>query len=196
MIGIKHLPKHLLAFALVVSTCLSLALPSPKDIETEIQAGNLTKAESLLREVIAEKPQSAKAHYELGQVLARQERYAQAHQELVKAKDIDPTLRFASSPEKFNALFEKVNQLQLNSSSAPKNAPTNSLNQNTGTTSAPGINWAYVFLGIGGLLGIALLIRMARPSPPITSYSPSYPPTQAGRIRYCPKRIWTTLLAQ
>ncbi|NBU17998.1 MAG: tetratricopeptide repeat protein [Betaproteobacteria bacterium] len=53
---------------------MALALPSPKDIETEIQAGNFAKAESMLREVIAEKPQSAKAHYELGQVLARQER--------------------------------------------------------------------------------------------------------------------------
>ena len=182
MMNARLLVKLFFAWILAVATSLALALPTPKDIEAEMQAGNLAKAESMLKEVIAEKPQSAKAHYELGQVLARQERYAQAHQELLRAKEIDPTLKFASSPEKFHAVFDKVNQLQLNSSPAAKSpsiSPSNSpSNSNPAPAPSPGINWAYVFLGIGGLLAIALLIRMARPTPPIASYTPSYPPPQ------------------
>ncbi|MEY4017042.1 MAG: hypothetical protein RLZZ189_840 [Pseudomonadota bacterium] len=178
----RLISKLLLTWFIAFTTCLALALPSPKDIETEIQAGNFAKAESMLREVIAEKPQSAKAHYELGQVLARQERYAQAHQELVKAKDIDPTLKFASSPEKFNTVFDKVSQLH-NSASAQQKSVATSPAQNSAPASSPGINWAYVFMGIAGLLALVLIIRIARPAPPASSappasnYSPAYPPT-------------------
>lgn len=172
----RLLSKLLLTWFLAFTTCLALALPSPKDIEAEIQAGNFAKAESMLREVIAEKPQSAKAHYELGQVLARQERYAQAHQELVKAKDIDPTLKFASSPEKFNTVFDKVSQLH-NSASAQQKSVATSPAQNSAPTTSPGINWTYVFMGIAGLLALALIIRIARPAPPAPSYAPAYPQT-------------------
>ena len=65
--------------------CLStwaLALPSPKDIEASVQAGQFDRAESQLREVLREKPSSARAQYELGQVLAREGRYLEAEQAL------------------------------------------------------------------------------------------------------------------
>jgi len=90
--------KQLLALMLVFFASLALALPSPKDIESAVNAGNLSQAESMLRDVIQEKPQSAKAHYELGQVLARQARFADAQQAMSKAKAIDPSLKFATSP--------------------------------------------------------------------------------------------------
>lgn len=176
MINTRLLFKIFLSWILAFTACLALALPSPKEIEAEIQAGNLSKAESMLREVIAEKPQSAKAHYELGQVLARQEHYAQAHQELLKAKDIDPTLKFASSPEKFNAVFDKVNQLQRNTPSTQHNVGT-SQTQSPAAVQSSGINLNYVLIGIAGLVALALIIRMARPAPPVTTYAQSYPQT-------------------
>ena len=169
--------KLFIAWIMVFTACMALALPSPKDIETEMQAGNLAKAESMLREVIAEKPQSAKAHYELGQVLARQEHYAQAHQELLKAKEIDPTLKFASSPEKFNTVFDKVSQLQHSTPTAQHSAATA---QTQATPAAPntGINLNYLWIGIAGLVALALIIRIARPAPPAaTNYAPAYPPS-------------------
>ena len=49
-----------------------LALPAPHDIEQAVANGQLPQAERMLREVIAEKPRSARAHYELAQVLARE----------------------------------------------------------------------------------------------------------------------------
>ena len=176
MMKTQLVSKIFLSLILALTTCLAFALPSPKDIEAEIQVGNLTKAESMLREVIAEKPQSAKAHYELGQVLARQEHYAQAHQELVKAKEIDPTLKFASSPEKFNSVFDKVSQLQHASAPTQHNVATS---QTQATSSAPttGVNLNYLWIGLAGLVALALIIRIARPAPPTTNYAPVYQAT-------------------
>ena len=174
MMNARLLTKLFLTWMLFFAASLVLAVPSPKDIEAEVQAGNLTKAENMLREVIAEKPQSAKAHYELGQVLARQEHYAQAHQELVKAKDIDPTLKFASSPEKFNAVFDKVSQLQ-HATPAVQHSGANAQNQPSTSAPSTGINLNYLWIGLAGLVVLALIIRIARPAPPVTNYAPAYP---------------------
>ena len=176
MINTRLLSKLFLSWILAFTTCLALALTSPKDIESEMQAGNLAKAESMLREVIAEKPQSAKAHYELGQVLARQEHYAQAHQELLKAKEIDPTLKFASSPEKFNVVFDKVSQLQNKTPTAQHSVATAQAPSPVPAQSG-GINLNYVWIGIAGLVALALIIRIMRPAPPAANYAPTYPQT-------------------
>jgi len=176
MMNTRLLSKLFLSWILAFTACLALALPSPKEIEAEMQAGNLAKAESMLREVIAEKPQSAKAHYELGQVLAREEHYAQAHQELLKAKDIDPTLKFASSPEKFNVVFDKVSQLQ-NKTPTAQHSAANAQAQSTAPAQSSGINLNYVWIGIAGLVALALIIRIARPAPPAATYAQPYPPT-------------------
>lgn len=176
MMNLRFLHKALLTWILVLTASLAFALPTPKDIEAEIQSGNLSKAESMLREVIAEKPQSAKAHYELGQVLAREEHYAQAHQELLKAKEIDPTLKFASSPEKFNTVFDKISQLQ-HATPAAQHSVATAPTQSPATAQTSGINLNYVWIGIAGLVALALIIRIARPAPPATNYAQSYPQT-------------------
>ena len=105
------LSKLILTCSLALSSAMVFALPSPKDIDAAVSAGHLSQAESMLREVIQEKPQSAKAHYELGQVLAREARYADAQMALKKAKELDPSLKFAASPEKFNETFDKVTRM-------------------------------------------------------------------------------------
>jgi tetratricopeptide (TPR) repeat protein len=172
MMNTQFLSKIFLSWLLVFTACLAHALPTPKEIEAEMQAGNLSKAESMLREVIAEKPQSAKAHYELGQVLAREEHYAQAHQELLKAKEIDPTLKFASSPEKFNTVFDKVSQLQHATPTAQHSVATTP-NQSPAAAQTSAINLNYVWIGIAGLVALALIIRIARPAPPAANYAQS-----------------------
>ena len=87
-----RLQRMLLAATLALAAGWALALPSPKDIEAAVGAGQLPQAESMLREVLQAKPQSAKAHYELGQVLARQGKYFEAQQALDQAKTIDPRI--------------------------------------------------------------------------------------------------------
>lgn len=175
--------KPLLAGFMAVVAAVALALPTPKDIESAVSAGNLTQAESMLREVIQEKPQSAKAHYELGQVLARATRYGDAQTELKKAKELDPTLKFAGSPEKFNDTFDKVNRLAQNAASGNVSSPA--LNTPAAAVTAPSpktpaapepaFPMSYVWLGIAGLVVLALFLRRNKPQAPTPVYAPAAP---------------------
>ncbi|WP_024872259.1 tetratricopeptide repeat protein [Tolumonas lignilytica] len=81
------------------------ALPSPKAVSDAVQAGNFSHAEQMLQQILKEKPNSAMAHYELGQVLAREQRHQEALSELNQAKTLDPALKFAKNPERFDAIY-------------------------------------------------------------------------------------------
>jgi len=163
--------KFLLACSLALSSALAFALPSPKDIDAAVNAGRFTQAESMLREVIQEKPQSAKAHYELGQVLARQEHFADAQIALKKAKELDPALKFAASPEKFNETFNNVSRLAqgpstqaLSSELSPASKPAAAKATAAAVPSPtePSIPLSYVLLGVAGLVILALVLRRSK----------------------------------
>lgn len=101
--------KRLITLVLLsLAATLAFALPAPRDIEAAVNAGDLARAESLLREVLAEKPGSAKAHYEMGQVLAREGKSADARRHLEESRRIDPTLAFARDPKHFQELLDKL----------------------------------------------------------------------------------------
>jgi hypothetical protein len=162
--------KLLLSYSLALSSALAFALPSPKDIDAAVNAGRLSQAESMLREVIQEKPQSAKAHYELGQVLARQEHYADAQIALKKAKELDPALKFAASPEKFNETFDKVSRLAQRPSTAtvapslsPAAKPAASVAAAAvPSPSEPAFPLSYILIGAAGLIILALVLRRSK----------------------------------
>jgi len=174
----SRLLKSVVAGALVLSATLAMALPTPKDIEAAVAAGHYTQAETMLREVLQDKPQSAKAHYELGQVLAHEQRYRDAQTELQKAKDIDPTLKFATSPEKFNTVFTKVSELAAAPSSSVVMAPSVATGTHAATQAAPapsssGSSLTYVWLAIAGLVVLGLwLRRSAAANANTASYAP------------------------
>jgi len=153
------------------------ALPSPKDIEAAVVAGRYSQAESMLREVIREKPLSAKAHYELGEVLARENHLSESRQELLEAQRIDPSLKFAQSPDKFKSILEKVSVAANNEATAPmhNNAP----NQPTMRAQEPSqahesFPWGYVVIAICVMLVLGFIIR--RMAPPPVVYGPAQPP--------------------
>ena len=187
---LSRLLKSLAASVLVLSATLALALPTPKDIEAAVAAGHYSQAETMLREVLQDKPQSAKAHYELGQVLAHERRYKEAQTELQKAKDIDPSLKFATSPDKFNAVHAKVNELAAAPTSSvvmePTVAPsTHALTKATqeAAPSSGGSSLSYVWLAIAGLVVLGLWLR--RSAANATQYAPvatpvGAPPAQRG----------------
>jgi hypothetical protein len=166
MFMLSRLLKSVVVGAFVVGSSLALSLPTPKDIEAAVAAGRYTQAESMLREVLQDKPQSAKAHYELGQVLAQAQRYKEAQTELQKAKDIDPSLKFAASPEKFNSVWAKVNDLAATPTTSvvvsPSVAPSPQA-ANKATSEAPsnggGSSMQYVWLAIAGLVVFGLWLR-------------------------------------
>lgn len=150
-----------LALTLVVFSSLSMALPSPKDITSAVNAGRLPEAERMLREVIAEKPKSAKAHYELGQVLAREGRKIEALQSLESARSLDPTLAFAADPQRFRDLVSRLTPPSVTTqASSPGYAAANAngvgRQRNATTTSFP---WGYVLIGGGVVVLLVVLMR-------------------------------------
>jgi len=163
--------KFFVSCLLLTVALAAWALPTPKDIEAAVQAGQLSKAESMLREVIQEKPQSAKAHYELGEVLAREARYPDALLELNKSRDLDPSLKFASDPQKFHDLVDKINKLSASqqSSQAAANAaaPVSASNTSQAASGTPLWMWG-LLIGAGVLV---LLYFLNRPKPvPVSPY--------------------------
>nr|WP_237380970.1 tetratricopeptide repeat protein [Cupriavidus sp. SW-Y-13] len=85
-------------------------MPSPADVASAVRSEDWSKAESLLGEVLRER-ESPKAHYQLGQVYARQFRHAEALAEYRRAKELDPSLKFASSPKLFEAMVTREEAL-------------------------------------------------------------------------------------
>lgn len=174
--------RYTIGLILSLAAALAMALPSPKDIEAAVSAGHLVQAETLLREVLQEKPGSAKAHYELGQVLARQARYADAQAALTQAQTLDPALKFAASPEKFNELFNKVSHqakgLTGNAVASGLSEPHPAATRTAPSTPEPGFPLHYVWIGIAGLVVLALVLR--RPKTAVPTYAAPMPASHSG----------------
>ena len=170
--------------ALMGACAVALALPAPKDIEAAVNAGQLTQAETMLREVLQDKPGSARAHYELGQVLARQAKYDEALAEVQRAKSIDSSLKFAASPEKFQQTLDRIGaaastaKLPSAAAAAPVAAPV----APAPAPASPALNLNYVLLGIGALVLVAFLVRRskAQAAPANMGYAPAAPTGRGG----------------
>jgi hypothetical protein len=154
------------AFSLLVSS-MAVALPAPAEIEAAVNAGHLSQAEDMVREVIREKPGSAKARYELGQILAREGRNADARSELLEAQRLDPALKFASDPQHFRDLLSRIP-----SDTAKLPVRGGSGERPAATASFP---LYYVLIGGGALLVVWLMSRRRTTvqAPPLASSAPS-----------------------
>ena len=182
-----RMQRMLLALTLALAAGWALALPSPKEIEAAVGAGQLPQAETMLREVLQAKPQSAKAHYELGQVLARQGKYFEAQQALDQAKTIDPTLKFATSPEAFAKTYDTVlAQVRGTSSAKPPVAtvasPAAPVAQAAPASPAPsgGFNLMYVWIAAAGLVVLGLVLRRRAAAAPAMTATAAHSVAPAG----------------
>ena len=158
--------KRLIAIAvLTLMSSLASALPAPKDIEAAVAAGQLSRAEEMLKEVIREKPSSAKAHYELGQVLARAGRNFEAREALEKAQSLDPTLKFARDPQHFNDLLKRIpggTASLTGGSGAVLSSPRSDVAPRAAPMRepvAPSIPWGYMLVGGGALAAVWMIMR-------------------------------------
>src|SRR5471032_1030985 len=102
--------KYLLCavtLAAALSSAAAFALPSTGDVEAAVKAGNYPKAETMMQEVVAAKPQSAKAHYIYAEILAHDAKFSDAAAQARQARALDPALSFTTDPEKFKS-FERL----------------------------------------------------------------------------------------
>ena len=109
--------KPIVALAFALATAASWALPTTQQVEAAVKQGNYGQAETMMAEVVAAKPESARAHYVYAEVLAHNGSFVKAQTEVAKAREIDPAIKFASA-DKFRA-FEQLLQRE----NAPRAAP-------------------------------------------------------------------------
>jgi hypothetical protein len=95
------------------------AVPTVGEVEAEVARGNYVQAESMMREVVAAKPGSARAHYIYAEILAHDAHFDRAAEEAATARRLDPSLRFAPS-DKVRA-FEQL--LQREQAAAARTLP-------------------------------------------------------------------------
>ena len=103
--------KWILSLVLAGLAAVAWALPSVQEVEAEVRQGRYTQAESMMGEVIAAKPGSARAHYIYAEILAHNGKIALAAEEAQKARLLDPDLKFAD-PEKFRSFEAALLQAQ------------------------------------------------------------------------------------
>jgi tetratricopeptide (TPR) repeat protein len=95
--------KRLLVALFSISIAFAAwALPSLDAVQAEVGKGNYAQAEQMMREVVAAKPNSARAHYVYAEILAHDRRFDEAAEQARRAREIDPALSF-TQPDKFRA---------------------------------------------------------------------------------------------
>ncbi|TWB21250.1 tetratricopeptide repeat protein [Nitrospirillum amazonense] len=175
------------------------AAPSPEQVKKAVDAGDLPAAENMLREVVREHGDSARAHYDLGEVLGLEGRHQDAVGELELARKIDPSLHFARSPETFQQhLAREESFLKPAAQTVPAQPvpPSHTAVQAAPPPRAEADNGMTVILVVGGLLlaalAIYLVFRRANPASggayrPATAgpVPPPYPPAY-GQPGYAP----------
>jgi hypothetical protein len=110
--------KLLVSLAFLAASSLAWALPTVQQVEAEVQQGHTVRAETMMGEVVAAKPGSAKAHYVYAEILARNGKFKLAAEEEAKARQIDPDAKFAD-PAKVLAFEQLLDREQLGVSRSP-----------------------------------------------------------------------------
>lgn len=145
--------KLIAALVFAVMNTAAWALPSTQDVETAVRQGNYSQAESMMSEVVAAKPDSAKAHYLYAEMLAHNRNFAKASQEAARARQLDPSIKF-TTPDKFSA-FEQLLQREQAPQARTRAAPTAVAPRAREASSSPAVpGWVW---GVG-LAGIAFLL--------------------------------------
>lgn len=103
--------RLMLSFALVAMSALAWALPSLQEVEAQVKQGHYAQAEAMMKEVVAAKPNSARAHYIYAEILAHDGNVSRAADEARLARQIDPDLGF-TTPEKFRSFEASLTRAQ------------------------------------------------------------------------------------
>jgi Tetratricopeptide repeat len=171
--------KRIVSFLLMmVLSVAAFAVPTEAAVQAEVQRGNYAQAESMMREVVQAKPNSAKAHYIYAEMLAHNARFDQAAAEVGLAKQIDPDIRFTPA-DKFRAFEQLIDKEQRaaaankvraepSSSFTPSTQPMAAAEQRS--SGLPGWVW-----GVGFALIAVMLWRIVSSTRrPPTNAAPGY----------------------
>ena len=150
------------ACAAALWSAAAFALPSANDVQSAVKSGDYPKAETMMQEVVAAKPQSAKAHYLYAEILAHDAKFADAAAQARQARELDPALSFTTDPEKFKSFERLLQREQAGPAVAPQAtvptphvAPAPAVPREAPSSGIPGWVW------VGGFAILAFVIFRA-----------------------------------
>ena len=180
----SNLFGSLFAASLLLSSGLVLAEPTLPEVSQAIQSGQLGKADAMMREVLQNHPNSAKAHYIASELYLKEGKLDAARNAFVQAENLAPGLPFAQ-PDSVQKL-----QAQLRAGTAP--VATNAGAESIFTSP---IFWVLIAILVAGIVffmrkrpqpvQVYNAPSAAYPSAPGTpgspaGYPPGYPPAAQG----------------
>lgn len=129
--------KAIASVVLVFACAAAWALPTNQEVEAAVQSGKYAQAETMMGEVVAAKPGSARAHYVFAEILAHNAEFTKASAEAKKARELDPKIAF-TQPEKFEA-FERMLVREQAQPQTPRaqSTPSTTFNATASATVAP-----------------------------------------------------------
>ena len=136
----------LLATLILSFSTLALANePSLHEVYQKIQAGQLAQADVMMKEVLQNHPNSAKAHYIMAELRLKEGRLEQARAELARAETLAPGLPFAQ--------VDSVQKLRTQLAAGSKVSGSNLANNAAPTSifSSP-IFWLLIVVLVGGVI--------------------------------------------
>jgi uncharacterized membrane protein YgcG len=119
----SRMKKLIVSMALLGLSAFAWALPTLQQVEAEVRQGHYAQAESMMREVVAAKPGSARAHYIYAEILAHDGNLARAAEEAKTARQIDPDVKF-TDPEKFRSFEAALLRAQTPAARPPLTPPS------------------------------------------------------------------------
>ncbi len=132
------------ASAVLLTSNLAFAEASLPEVSQAIQSGQLAKADAMMKEVLQNHPNSAKAHYIAAELYIKEGKLDAARNAFAKAQNLAPGLPFAQA--------ESVQRLQVQLS----NGSGNSVASTSSIFSNP------LFWGLIAILVVGIIIVMRR----------------------------------
>lgn len=168
-------------FALILALSLGMTVaahaePALHEVYEAARTGHLNEARQMMRQVLANHPGSAKAHYVAAEIDARSGDVPGAAKELMAAERLDPGLSFAK-PESVAALRREL--AGTRSEARPR----------AFGAGLPAIPWGALFL-VAALIGVAWWATRRRaaaaaaPGAPFGALTPGAGPLPAGPMGY------------
>jgi len=171
--------RILLLIFFLLWSAVACALPTVDGVQAEVKAGRYAQAETMMQEVVAAKPKSAKAHYVYAEILAHNGRFNQAADQVRQARELDPAIAFTDAA-KFHAfedlLQREQQQAQQSRSVAPRAmpvAPAPAPVYRERGSGLPGWIWGLGFAAIAVLIW-RLIANRASAATGTTAVGPGY----------------------
>jgi hypothetical protein len=166
-----HLVVSVFATAVLLTSNAAFAEATLPEVYKAVQSGQMAKADAMMKEVLQNHPNSAKAHYVAAELYLKEGKVDVARNHFMTAQNLAPGLPFAQ-PESVQKL-----QVQLaNTAGSPIASPSSSIFSNP------------LFWGLIGVLVVGIIIVMRRrQAEAVQVYnapSAGYPGTPGGPAGY------------